>query len=120
MDESGTDEADYRRKVESGRRVAGAIRCLINAKGLQLVCVRGLMYGSEITLWREKERFRFRDVKMDNLRGLLGIRRMDEVPNARTRELYIVTKGGDDRGGKRIDVERMTGLLRGSCRVVCW
>ena len=34
-------------------------------------------------IWREKERSRIRVVHMDNLRGLLGIRRMDKVPNAR-------------------------------------
>ena len=36
---------------------------------------------------------------MDNLRSLLGIRRMDRVPNARIRELCGVTKGA----GERID-----------------
>ena len=36
---------------------------------------------------------------MDNLRGLLGIRRMDIVPNAWIRELCRVMKGVD----KRID-----------------
>ena len=34
---------------------------------------------------------------MDNLRGSLGIRRMDKVPNGRTREFYGVTKGVDER-----------------------
>ena len=34
---------------------------------------------------------------MDNLRGLLGIRRMNRVPNARIRELGGVTKGVDER-----------------------
>ena len=56
-----------------------------------------LMYGSETMLWLEKERFRIRAVQMDNLRGLLGIRRMDRVPNARIRELCGVTKGVDER-----------------------
>ena len=42
-----------------------------------------LMYGSESMLWKEKERSRIRFVHMDNLRELLGIRRMDRVPNAR-------------------------------------
>ena len=41
-----------------------------------------LMYGSETMLWKEKARSRVRAVHMDNLRGLLGIRRMDRVPNA--------------------------------------
>ena len=34
---------------------------------------------------------------MDNLRGLLGIRRMDRVPNAWIRELCRVKKGLDER-----------------------
>ena len=34
---------------------------------------------------------------MDNLGGLLGIRRMDSVPNARIRGLYGVRKGLDER-----------------------
>ena len=34
---------------------------------------------------------------MDNLRGLLGIRRMGRIPNARIRELFRVTKGVDER-----------------------
>ena len=35
-----------------------------------------LMYGSETMLWKE-ERSRIRAVHIENLRGLLGIRRMD-------------------------------------------
>ena len=46
-----------------------------------------LVYGRETMLWKEKERSRIRVVQMDNLRGLLGIRRMDRVPNAGIREL---------------------------------
>ena len=34
---------------------------------------------------------------MDNLRGLLGIRRMDKIPNARIRELCRVRNGLDER-----------------------
>ena len=59
LDESGTDGGECSWKVGSRRRIAGAIRSLVNA----------------------------RDVQMDNLRGLLGIRRMDRVLNARIREL---------------------------------
>ena len=35
------------------------------------------MYGIETMLWKEKERSRIRAVQMGNLRGLLGIRKMD-------------------------------------------
>ena len=87
--------AECNRKVASRRRVAGAIRSLINARDLQLECARGLhetllvpvlMYGSDSMIWREKERSRAKAVQMDNLRGLLGIRRMDRVPKAGIRE----------------------------------
>ena len=75
MDESGTDEAECHRKVGSGRRVAVAIRSLINTRDLQLDCARVLletllvlflMYSSETVLWKE-ERTRIRAVQMDNL-----------------------------------------------------
>ena len=78
MDESDTDEVECSRKVVSGRRVAGAIRSLVNAWSLQLECARVLhesllvsilMYGSETKIWREKERSRIRAVQMDNLRS---------------------------------------------------
>ena len=39
------------------------------------------MYGSETMIWKEKERPRIMAVRMDSLRGWLGIRRMDKVPN---------------------------------------
>ena len=58
---------------------------------------------------------------MDDLRGLLSIRRMDRVPNARIRELCRVTKGVDekmDEGALRCfaPLERKENeiLLRGS------
>ena len=56
LDKSGTDGAECSRKVVSGRRVAGAIRSLVNATDLQFECCRVLyetllvpvlMYGSE-------------------------------------------------------------------------
>ena len=56
-----------------------------------------LMYSSEIMLWKEKKRSRIRAVQMDNLRGLLGIRRMDRVHNAQIRELCRVMKVVDER-----------------------
>ena len=58
-----------------------------------------LMFRSETMIWREKERSRIRAVQMDNFRGLLGIKRMDKVPNAKIRQLCGVMKGVD----KRID-----------------
>ena len=66
--------------MANGRRVAGAIRSVVNARDLQIQCARVLyetlivtvfMYGSETIIWREKERSRVRAVQMDNLIGLL-------------------------------------------------
>ena len=45
----------------------------------------------------EKERSRIRTVQMDNHRGLLGIKRMDRVPNSRIRELCGAKKGLEER-----------------------
>ena len=71
--------------MASIRRVAGAIRSLVNARDLHLECARvlhetllvdALNYSSETILWKEKERSRVKAVQIDNLRGLLGIRRV--------------------------------------------
>ena len=92
MDDSGTEDTEYSRKVESGRRVTSVTRSLFNARNLQLECARVLhelmlvpvlTYSSETMIWRQNERSRIRTVQMGNLRCLLGIRRMDKVPNAR-------------------------------------
>ena len=76
LDESGTGEAEScRRKVASGRRIAGAIRSLVNGRSLQLKCAKVLyetllvtvvMYGSETMIWKE-EWSRTTAVQMDNL-----------------------------------------------------
>ena len=63
----------------------------------ETLLVSVLTYGSEAMLWKEMERSRIMAVQMDNLRGLLGIRSMDRVPNARMRELCRVMKGVDER-----------------------
>ena len=106
LDESGTDGAECSRNVTSGRRNAGAIRSLVNARNSHLECARVthetllgsvFMYGSETMLWKEKDRSKIRAVNMDNLRGLLGSRRMDRVPNARIKELWGVKRGLDNR-----------------------
>ena len=44
-----------------------------------------LTYRRERMIGKE-ERSRIKVVMMDNLRGLLGIDRMDKIPNARIRE----------------------------------
>ena len=46
-----------------------------------------VLNGSETILWREIERSKIKALQMDNLRGLLGIGRMDRVTNVWIREL---------------------------------
>ena len=100
LDEAGTDGAECSRKVTRGRRVSGAIRSLVNARNLQLECARVMnetLIVPVLTSWDEKERSRISAVQIDNLRGLLSIKRMDRVSNARIRELWGLTKGIDER-----------------------
>ena len=85
-----------------------------------------LMYDIKTKLWKEKERSRFRAVQTDNLRGLLGIRRTNRVPNARIRELCRAKNGLDDMidegvlwwfGHVKMEINRFQESL---CRRVCW
>ena len=99
LEESSTGDAECRRKAESWRKVTGAIRSLVNARSLKSECAKILhevlllpvhMYGSKT---KKEERSRIRAVQMDNLRGLLSIKRMDKVPNSLIRKLFGKTKG---------------------------
>ena len=73
------------------RKVAGVIRSLVNAKdSLQLqyarvlheaLLVDVLMYNSERMIWNGMERSSMRAAQMENLRDLLGIRRVDKCTN---------------------------------------
>ena len=96
LDETDTDGEECSRKVVNGKRDTGATRSLVNVRDLQFEYARFLhetllipllMYGSETMLWKEKDSSRIRAVQIDNLRGLLGIRRMDRILNAWIREL---------------------------------
>ena len=71
--------------------MGGKLQVPTDPRSLQCKCARllyegfvmpVLLYGSETLIWREKERSRIRAVQMDNLRGLVGVRRIDRVPNA--------------------------------------
>ena len=72
---------------------------------MQLKCTRVLhetlfvpilMYSSETVIWKEKKRSSIRAVHMDNLTGLLGIRRMDKVPI--DKEVLRGDQGGGRKG----------------------
>ena len=60
------------------------------------------MYGSGTMFWKEKEISKVRAIQMDNLRGSLGIRRMDRVLNLRIRQLCGVRKGLDEMIDERV------------------
>ena len=91
------------RFLGSGRKVAGAIRPLVNVRGLQVkharllheaLLVPVLMYGSKTMIWREKERSGIRVVQMDNLRCLLVIQGMDKVLICRLESFAVTKRGG--------------------------
>ena len=93
-------------KVASRKRIASNIRSLVNAMSLQLeslwvlhesLVIPVLTYGNETMIWREKEKSRIWAVQMDNQRSMLGIRKMDKVPNAQIRQLCRITKGVDEK-----------------------
>ena len=58
---------------------------------------------------------------MDNLRGLLGIRRMDKVPSGEIRELCEVMKGVNEKieCSPVVQPYGENGEIQGLCRVVC-
>jgi hypothetical protein len=123
LDEKGLDDVECGRKVSNGRKVSGAIKLMVNVKGLSLKCAKVLhesmlvpvlMYGSETMVWNPKYRSKMQAVQMDNLRGVLGIRRTDKVRNEYIRELCGVDKGINERINESMlrwfgHVERMDG-----------
>ena len=72
-------------------------------------------------------RSRIRAVQIDNLRGLLVIRRMDRVPNARIRAFCGVKNGLDETTDEIVirwycHVKRMerNRIAKSLCWRVCW
>src|SRR5678815_2551252 len=85
---------------------AGAIKSLVNVKGLSLECARVLhegmllpvlFYGSETMVWNKKYRSKVQCVQMDNLRSMLGVKRINKMRNELIRELCGVKKGVNER-----------------------
>src|SRR5678816_2320766 len=99
LDEKGMNDAECSRKVVNGRKVAGAIKSLVDVKGLSLECAMVLhegmflpvlMYSSKTMVWNRRYRSKVQCVQMDNLRGLLGVRRIDKMRNERIGESFGV------------------------------
>ena len=89
-----------KRQVGGGMKVSGVIRSLVTVMGLQLeyarvlhetLLVHILMFGSETMIF--KERSGIRAVQMDNLRSLLGNRRMENAQNAQMRSDKKIEEG---------------------------
>src|SRR5678816_4114129 len=87
LDEKGTDDTE---SYEWYRKVAGAIKSLVDVKGLSLECYRVLhegmllpvlMYSSETMVWNKRYRSKSQSAQMDNLRGVLGVKRIDKMRN---------------------------------------
>ena len=96
------NQVQMRQSVVGRRRVEGGYQVLVDLwlmlGGLyETLLVPVLMYGSETMILKEEKRSRIRAVQMDKIKSLLGIRRMDRVPNARKRELCGMAKGVDER-----------------------
>lgn len=71
--------------VMNERKVAGAIKALVDEKGLSRVCERSRKsVGSDSDVWKEKESSRIRAVEMDNLRVMVLVR-SDRMRNERVR-----------------------------------
>ena len=68
MDESGTDEAEYSRKVASERRVAGDIMSLVNGRDFSLsvleACMRHCLYLFLCMVVRQNYGRRRRDLEI--------------------------------------------------------
>ena len=77
-----------------------------------------MYYGNETMIWKEKKKSRIRAVQMDNLRGLLGVRRMVKDLKSQIKELCRVMKVFSS-GSAMWREWRMTGLLRRLCSGVC-
>ena len=88
-----TNKAQTGQSIVRKGRVGGGLQLECTRVLYETLLVPVLTYGNETMLWNEKERSRIRALKIDNLRGLLGIRMMDRVPNKQMRELCGVTKG---------------------------
>src|SRR5678815_232284 len=79
LDEKGTDDEEGSRKVVNDRKVDGAIKSLVDVKGLSLECTRVLhecmllpvlMYSSETMVWNKRYRSKVQCVQMENLRDV--------------------------------------------------
>ena len=85
LDESGTDEAEYSRKVASGKRFEGPIRSLVNARSLHLQCAKVLHESLVVPALMNGRGLRLR---------LNRIRKMDKVSNARMKDVFEKTAEG--------------------------
>ena len=56
-----------------------------------------LLYSSETMVWNKKYRSKVQCVQMDNLRGMLGVRRIDKMMNEHIRDLCGVKNGVNER-----------------------
>ena len=79
------------RKTVNRRKFQDAMKSFVNAMSLRLECsevlnegllISVLKYKSVTKGWMKEERSRIKAMQVDNLRGLLDIKRIDEISNA--------------------------------------
>ena len=91
LDESGKDGAECNRKLQEGRgwQVPSDPYLMLGVCNLSVLesCMKHCLYLFIYMAVRQCYGERRSDVQMDNLRELLGIRRIERVPNAQIREL---------------------------------
>lgn len=88
------------REALQGRKVVSAIREKANAKGLNLECTRllqesmlilTLKYSNETEV-RKKKKIENKALQIDNLRGMLEVRRIEKIGNKIIRDLSSIKK----------------------------
>ena len=81
LGEFGKDGVEYCRNVARERKIAGVNATILlfefGKVMLEGFLVHILMHGSELLIWRESGSSRIRAVKIDNLMGLLVMKRID-------------------------------------------
>ena len=85
-----------------------------------------LLYGSELMIYEEKERSRIRNLQIESLRSLFGIRRIYRMLNVWIRKMCRVRKGKYERSVENVHrcfghIERMRndGITKRICGRVC-
>ena len=62
-----------------------------------------ILHGSNTVLWKDKERYMIRATEVGNLKNLLGLRKIDRMPNTRVSDVGFEKWGNVWLGYVRLD-----------------